>query len=54
MHLYYGYVAGESLAGEIVKLETELLCSCKEIPVYEEDTKKSNVFTCPMQDDLEI
>lgn len=35
------------VTGEIVLSESgELRGSCKEIPVYEEDTKRSNVSMC--------
>ena len=45
----------ESVTGKIVLSEPEdLLHSCKRIPSYNADSKRPNVFVCPMQDDVEI
>ncbi|GBM27833.1 hypothetical protein AVEN_119289-1 [Araneus ventricosus] len=48
---HHADIASKSATGKIVLPEpAELCCSCKRIPSYEGDAKRSNVSMCPMQD----
>ncbi|GBM19859.1 hypothetical protein AVEN_186136-1 [Araneus ventricosus] len=52
---HHAVVARKSATGKIVLPEpAEFRCSCKRIPSYEADLKKSNVSMCPTQDNARV
>ncbi|GFY33296.1 hypothetical protein TNCV_1241461 [Trichonephila clavipes] len=55
LHAHHAYVPRKSAIGKLGLPEpVELRCSCERIPLYEEDTKRSNVSICPTQDETEF